>query len=503
VAFFLSLDQGTTSSRAIVFDEAGAAFGMAQKPLHQSYPQPGWVEHDAVEIWTSQLECARAALINAKLSHRDIAAVGIANQRETTILWDRASGQPLHPALVWQDRRGAAWCELQVERGLLPAVRSSTGLVLDPYFSASKIAWLLDHVPGARLRAERGELAFGTVDSWLLWQLTDGKVFATDPSNASRTLLYNIHAGCWDDALLAAFDIPAALLPEVRPSSGIFGSTAARFFGGEIPIAGIAGDQQAALCGQGCYGPGQVKNTYGTGCFMLMHTGQSAIASAHGLLTTAAAQVGAARGYAIEGSVFSAGSAVQWLRDELRIIDHAADIEGLAASVPDSAGVMFVPAFNGLGSPYWDAFARGTIVGITRGTGRAHLARAVLDAIALQSAELLDAMVADTGLALDELRADGGASANAVLMQLQADLMGIPVVVPRVAETTALGVADLAALALGIWADPTALSAARREKAGERIYTPAASRDWAQNRRAEWRRAVQRSLDWSRLPSAS
>lgn len=494
MAFILALDQGTTSSRALVFDHAGKICAQAQRALRQYYPQPGLVEHDPLEIWNSQIECARSALRDAGLVAGDIAGIGLTNQRETSVIWDRASGMPIHPALVWQDRRGAAWCEQQRERGLLPRVQAATGLILDPYFSASKIIWLLDNVPGARARAERGELAFGTIDSWLLWKLTDGEVFATDPSNASRTLLYDIHRGCWDDGLLDAFNIPPALLGQVRPSSGEFGSSAAHWLGGSIRIAGVAGDQQAALFGQGCFAPGQVKNTYGTGCFMLMHTGNEAKMSQHGLLTTSAAQCGGQPEYAIEGSVFSAGSAVQWLRDELRIIDSADQIEALAASVPDSGGVVMVPAFTGLGSPYWDASARGAILGITRGTGRAHLARAVLDAIALQSAELLTAMHADTGLTLTELRADGGATSNALLMQLQADLIGIPVVVQQVQETTALGAADLAALALNLWPTPAALTAARRATTTDRIYTPRASRDQAESRISAWKRAVTRTL---------
>ncbi len=490
MAFFLALDQGTTSSRAIVFATNGQPVSVAQVALQQHFPQPGWVEHDPLEIWQGQLDCARRAIAAAGLQAADIRAIGITNQRETTILWERATGKPLHAALVWQDRRTADWCALQRERGLGERVSELTGLVLDPYFSASKIAWLLQQIPGARQRAERGELACGTVDSWLLWQLTGGRVLATDPSNAARTLLFDLHRGCWSEELLAHFDIPRALLAEVRPSAGDFGQTDAALFGVPIPICGIAGDQQAALFGQGCTTPGSVKNTYGTGCFMLLHTGSQAPRSQHGLLTTVAAQTGSGLEFALEGSVFSAGSAVQWLRDGLGIIEQASDIEALAASVPDSGGVVLVPAFTGLGSPWWDAHARGTIVGITRGTSRAHLARATLEAIALQSAELLTGMREDSGLPVNAMRADGGASANGLLMQLQADLLGMPVIVAAVPETTALGAARLAALGAG--ASPLKDADGR----GERVYEPRASRDWADSRLSEWRRAVERSRAW-------
>jgi glycerol kinase len=493
MAFILALDQGTTSSRAIVFDEQGRVRALAQQPFRQIFPYPGWVEHDPLEIWQTQLDCARRALSDAALVAADIAGIGITNQRETTLLWDRASGEPIYNAIVWQDRRTSDWCAEQREKGLLLAVQAKTGLVLDPYFSASKIVWVLNHVAGARERAERGELAFGTIDSWLLWKLTGGE-HVTDPSNAARTMLFNIHSGQWSAELAQSFAIPEQLLGRVQPSSSDFGQTQSEWFGTPIRIAGVAGDQQAALFGQGCFGPGQVKNTYGTGCFMLMHTGTEAFASSHGLLTTAAAQTSSAVQFALEGSVFTAGSAVQWLRDELRVIDAAEDSEALAASVPDSAGVVLVPAFTGLGSPYWDAEARGALLGITRGTNRAHIARATLESIALQSTELLAAMNADAGAPLKELRVDGGASSNNLLMQMQADLIGVPVVRPAVQETTARGAADLAALGVGLWPDAVTLRRTREAEEPFRVFEPQASRDWAEAKLEQWRRAVARVL---------
>jgi glycerol kinase len=493
MAFILALDQGTTSSRAIVFDEQGRVRALAQQPFRQIFPYPGWVEHDPLEIWQTQLDCARRALSDAALVAADIAGIGITNQRETTLLWDRASGEPIYNAIVWQDRRTSDWCAEQREKGLLLAVQAKTGLVLDPYFSASKIVWVLNHVAGARERAERGELAFGTIDSWLLWKLTGGE-HVTDPSNAARTMLFNIHSGQWSAELAQSFAIPEQLLGRVQPSSSDFGQTRSEWFGTPIRIAGVAGDQQAALFGQGCFGPGQVKNTYGTGCFMLMHTGTEAFASSHGLLTTAAAQTSSAVQFALEGSVFTAGSAVQWLRDELRVIDAAEDSEALAASVPDSAGVVLVPAFTGLGSPYWDAEARGALLGITRGTNRAHIARATLESIALQSTELLAAMNADAGAPLKELRVDGGASSNNLLMQMQADLIGVPVVRPAVQETTARGAADLAALGVGLWPDAVTLRRTREAEEPFRVFEPQASRDWAEAKLEQWRRAVARVL---------
>ena len=482
----LALDQGTSSSRALVFDRSGRLLAVAQRELPQHFPQPGWVEHDAEQIWTHQVECAREAVAKAGVK---VGAIGITNQRETVVLWDRKTGQPLHKALVWQDRRTAAFCEQLKSNGLEPRVRELTGLVLDPYFSATKLRWLLDHVPGARERAARGELAFGTIDSWLLWKLTDGKVHATDPSNASRTLIYDIHRGDWSDELLAAFDIPRSLLPEVRPSSGVFGQ--ATEFG--VPIAGIAGDQQAALFGQAALQPGQAKNTYGTGCFLLMHTGGQARTSTQGLITTRAAQVGGAPQFALEGSVFVGGAVVQWLRDGLRAIGGSGEVQALASSVPDAGGVMFVPAFAGLGAPYWRPDARGALLGLTRGTTQAHIARAALESIAFQSAAVLSAMNADVDAAdrLTELRVDGGASANDLLMQFQADLLGIPVLRPKVIETTALGAALLAGLGTGVYDSTEQIGAIWQL---DRAFEPRMSRDEAGARLAEWDRAVRQVL---------
>ncbi|RTL21702.1 MAG: glycerol kinase [Burkholderiales bacterium] len=482
----LALDQGTSSSRALVFDRTGRLLASAQRELTQHYPQPGWVEHDAGEIWSGQLACAREALAAADAQ---VVAIGITNQRETTVLWDRKTGEPLHRALVWQDRRTAAFCETLKQQGAEPRVRELTGLVLDPYFSATKLRWLLDHVPGARERAARGELAFGTVDSWLLWQLSGGRVHATDPSNASRTLLFDIHRGDWSDELLGLFDIPRSLLPEVRPSAGRFGH--ASEFG--LPITGIAGDQQAALFGQAALHPGQAKNTYGTGCFLLMHTGTQARHSTQGLVTTRAAQAGAAAQFALEGSVFVGGAVVQWLRDGLRAIGGSGEVQALAESVPDAGGVMFVPAFAGLGAPYWRPDARGALLGLTRGTTQAHIARAALESIAFQSAAVLAAMNADVGAheRLTELRVDGGASANDLLMQFQADLLGIPVLRPRVIETTALGAALLAGLGAGLYASTGEIGAIWQL---DRDFVPRMSRDEAGARQAQWDRAVRQVL---------
>ncbi len=482
----LALDQGTSSSRAMVFGRDGRLLAAAQRELTQHFPQPGWVEHDANEIWEGQLACAREVVAKAGVK---VAAIGITNQRETVVLWDRKTGEPLHKALVWQDRRTAAFCETLKQQGWEPRVRELTGLVLDPYFSATKLRWLLDHVDGARARAERGELAFGTVDSWLLWQLTGGQVHATDASNASRTLLYDIHRGDWSDELLALFGIPRALLPEVRPSTGPFGRSEA--FG--VPIAGMAGDQQAALFGQAALQPGQAKNTYGTGCFLLMHTGEQPHASTQGLLTTRAAQTGAQPQYALEGSVFVGGAVVQWLRDGLRAIGGSGEVEALAQTVPDAGGVMFVPAFAGLGAPYWRPDARGALLGLTRGTTQGHIARAALESIAFQSAAVLAAMNAEVGPAgrLAELRVDGGASANDLLMQFQADLLGIPVLRPRVIETTALGAALLAGLGAGLYASPGEIGAIWQL---DRAFEPRMSRDEAGERLAHWDRAVRQVL---------
>jgi len=496
VKYVLALDQGTTSSRAIVFDERGAARSSAQKEFPQLYPQPGWVEHDPEDIWRSQLACARQALAKARIGPGDVTAIGIANQRETTIVWERATGKPIHHGIVWQDRRTAAACERVRNQGLAERVRAKTGLVIDPYFSATKLAWILDNVPDARVRAGRGELAFGTVDTWLTWKLSGGALHITDASNASRTMLYDIHANRWDEELLALFGVPAVLLPEVHASSEVYGHCLRNVLGAEIPIAGMAGDQQAALFGQGCHSPGMAKNTYGTGCFLLLNTGERAFSSREGLLTTAAARIGwtGRPQYALEGSVFIGGAVVQWLRDGLGILKKSGDVEKLAASVPDSGGVTFVPAFTGLGAPHWDPYARGTIVGLTRGSSAAHLARAALESIAFQSAEVLAAMQRDAGISLAELRVDGGASANDVLMQFQADILGVPVVRPRILETTALGAAYLAGLATGVWKNLDAITAHWQESAR---FEPAMSRDAAQARLAEWSRALGRAGNWA------
>ncbi len=492
--YLLALDQGTTSSRSIIFDQEGRMLAWAQQEFQQHYPQPGWVEHDPEEIWETQLSTARAALQKAGLRGSDLLAIGITNQRETTLLWERKTGMPVHPAIVWQDRRTAAICEELRASKWREEISQRTGLVADPYFSATKIKWLLDNVPGLRPRAQQGDLAFGTIDTWLLWKLTGGKVHATDCSNASRTMLFNIHEVDWDRDLLTAFDIPAALLPKVRPSSSLFGLAAAEWLGAEIPIAGIAGDQQAALFGQTCFQPGMLKNTYGTGCFMLMQTGGQVFASKHGLLTTIAWQIGGGKvHYALEGSVFVAGAVVQWLRDELQIINSAAEIEHLAAQAKDNGGVYLVPAFAGLGSPYWDAEARGTIVGLTRGTNRSHLARAALEAIAYQARDLAEAMQEDANLAITELRVDGGAVRNDLLMQFQADIVPTPVVRPAVTETTALGAAYLAGLAIGCWRDLDDLAQHWREEARFLPRMPEAER---QHLYQNWRKAVTRARGW-------
>jgi glycerol kinase len=486
----LALDQGTSSSRGLVFDRTGRLLAVAQRELTQHYPQPGWVEHDAQEIWAGQLACAREALAQAgAMPGVRVAAIGITNQRETTVLWDRATGEALHRALVWQDRRTAPLCEALKAQGLEPLFRARTGLMLDPYFSGTKLRWLLDNIPGARARAARGELAFGTVDSWLLWKLTQGRVHATDVTNASRTLLFDIHRSVWDDELLAALDIPRALLPEVRPSAGQFGHAEAF----DLPIAGIAGDQQAALFGQAALLPGQAKNTYGTGCFLLMHTGARAHHSTQGLLTTRAAQLGPEPQFALEGSVFVGGAVVQWLRDGLHAIGASHEVQALAESVPDAGGVMFVPAFAGLGAPYWRPDARGALLGLTRGSTQAHIARAALESIAFQSAAVLAAMNADVDASerLTELRVDGGACANDLLMQCQADLLGIPVLRPRVIETTALGAALLAGLGAGVYASADEIGASWQL---DRAFEPRLSRDEAAARMARWAHAVRQVL---------
>ena len=497
--YILSIDQGTTSSRAVVFDRAGQVVAMAQREFAQHFPQPGWVEHDARDIWQSQLAVMQQAMAQANIQASQLRAMGITNQRETTVLWDRATGEPVAPAIVWQDRRTAVFCDGLRAAGHGPKIARKTGLVLDAYFSGTKLAWLLDHVPGARARAEQGELAFGTIDSWLVWQLTGGRVHATDASNASRTLLFNLKTGAWDPELLALLKIPAAVLPQVLPSCGIVAETDAHWLGASVPIAGWAGDQQAALFGQACFAPGMAKNTYGTGCFMLMNTGNQPVASRHKLLSTVAWQGPASSkhpmAYALEGSVFMAGATVQWLRDGLQIIDRAADGEALAASVPDTGDVFLVPAFAGLGAPDWDGQARGTLVGMTRGTGRAHIARAALEAIALQTADVFHAMAADSGLALSELRVDGGASRNNLLMQIQANVLGVPVVRSRVTETTALGAASLAGLATGFWSGAEEISALWQEECRFEPEWGAAQR---QQFSARWREAVSRSRSWAR-----
>ena len=491
MTYLLALDQGTSSSRSIVFDESGHIVAQAQLELPQIYPQPGWVEHDPLEIWRTQLATARQALAQSGLKAGDIRALGITNQRETAVLWNRRTGKPVHHAIVWQDRRAEPLCAELRSQGHESAIQAKTGLRIDAYFSATKLRWLLDNVPGARGAADSGELAFGTVDSWLIWQLTGGKVHVTDVSNASRTMLFNVHTNDWDDDLLALLRIPRSLLPRVQPSSSAFGDTDADVLGGAIAIGGVAGDQQSALFGQACFSAGMAKNTYGTGCFLLMHTGTTFQSSTNGLLTTAAAQSTARPEFAMEGSVFVGGAVVQWLRDGLQAISSSSEVQSLAESVPDSGGVMMVPAFTGLGAPYWKPEARGTITGLTRGTTIAHIARASLESIAYQSAALLQAMsrdaVAAGGAPVSELRVDGGACVNNLLMQFQADLLGIPVVRPAVVETTALGAAYLAGLASGVYRSTDELSALWR---AERRFLPTLGPARAQALMAQWEHAV-------------
>jgi glycerol kinase len=489
----LALDQGTTSSRAIVFDRRGAIVASSQKEFRQIFPQPGWVEHDAGEIWSTQLECAQAALRQAGVASADVAAIGITNQRETVVLWDRASGAPVANAIVWQDRRTADRCAELKERGLEDRIRSKTGLVLDPYFSATKVAWLLDHVPGARARAERGELAFGTVDSWLIWNLSAGGEHVTDVSNASRTLLFDLATLDWDDELLELFGVPRAVLPRVTRSSEVVGTTT--LFGGRMAIAGDAGDQQAATFGQACFRPGMAKNTYGTGAFMLLNVGSSPQPSANRLLSTAGWTLSTGDpAYMLEGSVFVAGAVVQWLRDGLGLFARSDDVEALARQVPDSGGVLLVPAFVGLGAPHWDPDARGTIIGLTRGATKAHVARAALESIAFQSFDILQAMQRDAAQPLTELRVDGGAARNDLLMQFQADIMGVPVVRPVVTETTALGAAYLAGLATGFWSGTDEIASLWT---AERRFEPAMSAGRRDEAVGEWRRAVERARHWA------
>jgi glycerol kinase len=496
--YVLALDQGTTSSRAILFDHDGRPAALAQREFPQLFPRPGWVEHDPAEIWNSQLACARDVMAAARVAPADVAAIGITNQRETTVVWERTTGRPIANAIVWQDRRTAALCSELQAAGAASTITARTGLLVDPYFSGTKIAWLLDNVLGARARAERGELAFGTVDTWLIWQLTGGAVHATDVSNASRTMLFNLHTLDWDDELLALLKVPRALLPRVVSSSGVVGECRADAFGAPVRIAGIAGDQQAATFGQACFAPGMAKNTYGTGCFMLMNSGSVPRASANRLLCTVGWMLGGtaqpAPTYCLEGSVFVGGAVVQWLRDGLGFFSSSNEIEALAAQVPDNGGVFLVPAFAGLGSPHWDPHARGLMIGMTRGTTRAHVARAALESIAFQSAEVLSAMQRDAASALTELRVDGGAARNDLLMQFQADLVGVPVVRPAVTETTALGAAYLAGLAVGFWPDTATLASLWRV---EKRFEPRLGGGEREQLLAGWLRAVQRAKGWA------
>lgn len=495
--YVLALDQGTTSSRAIIFDHAGRMVQSAQEEFPQIYPKPGWVEHDPEAIWRTQLATARRAMGKASVDAGQIAAVGITNQRETTLVWDRKTGEPLFNAIVWQCRRTAPFCDQLRADGWEAPIRDKTGLVVDAYFSGTKLAWLLDNVPGLRRKAERGEALFGTVDSFLIWRLSGGRLHVSDVSNASRTMLFNIHTLDWDDEILEKLCIPRSMLPQVQPSSQVYGSTDAGLLGAAVPLAGAAGDQQAALFGQTCFAPGQAKNTYGTGCFLLLNTGEQAVASERGLLTTIAWQLGDDGDvvYALEGSVFIAGAAIQWLRDGLGIIAHAAESEDLARDVEDTGGVYFVPAFVGLGAPYWDSYARGTIVGLTRGTDRRHLARAALESLCYQSRDVLEAMTADSGIQLQALRADGGAAANNFLMQFQADLLGVPVQRPAITETTALGAAYLAGLAVGFWAGPDEIAGQWRVEAK---FAPGMGAAQRATLYEGWQRAVERAQAWAR-----
>ena len=494
MTYLLALDQGTSSSRSIVFDANGAIVAMAQQEITQIYPHPGWVEHDPLEIWRTQLATAREVLVKADISAREVRAVGITNQRETTVVWNRATGQPIYNAIVWQDRRAEPSCVALRERGLAPTIRQKTGLLVDAYFSGTKLQWILDKVPGARAQAANGELAFGTVDSWLMWQLTGGAVHATDVSNAARTMLFNVHSNTWDGELMQALDIPPNMMPRVLPSAAHFGEVLPALLGHALPIGGVAGHQQSALFGQACFSAGMAKNTYGTGCFMLMHTGENFQTSTNGLITTSAAQASATPEFALEGSVFVGGAVVQWLRDGLGAIRSSAEVQALAETVPDSGGVMLVPAFTGLGAPYWNPEARGTITGLTRGSTTAHIARAALESIAFQSAALLQAMARDAqqagAAAVTELRVDGGACINDLLMQFQADLLGIAVVRPVVTETTALGAAYLAGLSCGLYPNTEALSELWK---AERRFEPRISPAQAQEKMQRWEHAVRQA----------
>lgn len=493
--YIMALDAGTTSNRCVLFNEKGEMCSVAQKEFTQYFPKPGWVEHDANEIWSTQLGVAVEAMSKIGASATDIAAIGITNQRETTIVWDKRSGEPVCPAIVWQCRRTSEYCDSLKEKGLTDFFRQKTGLVIDAYFSGTKLKWILDHVENARERAERGELLFGTVETWLIWKLTKGAVYVTDYSNASRTLLYNIQTLQWDEEILAELNIPRCMLPEVRPSSCIYGKTDPSFFGGAIPIAGAAGDQQAALFGQTCFEPGEAKNTYGTGCFLLMNTGEKPVFSSNGLVTTIAWGLDGKVNYALEGSIFVAGASIQWLRDELRLIDSASDSEYMARKVEDTNGCYVVPAFTGLGAPHWDQYARGTIVGITRGVNKYHIIRATLESMAYQTNDVLQAMKADAGIGLKSLKVDGGASANDFLMQVQADITGAPVERPLCVETTAMGAAYMAGLAVGYWKDKEEVI---KNWKIDRIFTPDISEEVRSEKTLGWNRAVKHSFGWAK-----
>jgi len=491
--YILSIDQGTTSSRAIIFDHDGNVVSLAQQEFMQYYPKPGWVEHDPNEIWATTMGVIADAMARGNIKRSQISAIGITNQRETTVIWDAETGKPVHNAIVWQDRRTSKICDNLKEKGLEEAIKHKTGLMVDAYFSGTKIKWILDNIEGAREKAEAGKLRFGTIDTWLIWKLTNGKVHVTDYTNASRTMIYNIFDLKWDEDLLKELNIPFSLLPEVKPSSQIYGNTDVDVFGAEVPIAGIAGDQQAATFGQVCYEKGMAKNTYGTGCFMLMNTGEDPIESKHGLLTTIAYGIDGKVNYALEGSIFVTGAAVQWLRDELKIVDSAADTEYYATKVKDNGGVYFVPAFAGLGAPYWDMYARGTIVGLTRGSSKAHIIRATLESIAYQTRDVLEAMEADSGIKLKTLRVDGGAALNNFLLQFQADILGVEVERPVVNETTALGAAYLAGLAVGYWNGQEELL---RKWKRDALFTPQMDEDERERLYAGWKRAVERAKNW-------
>jgi glycerol kinase len=489
--YILALDQGTSSSRAIVFDQQGQTKAVAQKEFTQIFPKPGWVEHNPMEIWSSQASVIAEAITSIDINGLDIAAIGITNQRETTIVWDAETGDPVYNAIVWQDRRTSEYCDTLKAQGLTDTIRNKTGLIIDAYFSATKIRWILENVPGAREKAEQGKLRFGTVDTWLIWMLTRGEVHVTDVSNASRTMVYNIHDLCWDKELLELFDIPESMMPQVKSSSEVYGHTKTTLFAHEVPIAGIAGDQQAALFGQMCTEPGSVKNTYGTGCFLLMNSGEKPITSSNNLLTTIAWKIGDKVNYALEGSIFVAGSVVQWLRDGLGIIKSSSEVEELAASVEDNGGVYFVPALTGLGAPYWDQYAKGCLYGISRGTTAAHIARAALEGIAFQTMDIVNAMQKDAGISLAELKVDGGASRNNLLMQFQADILGTSVIRPQVTETTALGAAYLAGLAVGYW---ESIDHIKSQWAVDKAFAPSAPKEEVEALKAGWADAIGRTL---------